>query len=44
MTVYLVVFCQKYRIYTVYKWFWPTLFVYFLDLVSMIAQAMLHAM
>ena len=25
MTVYLVISCPKYRIYTVYIWFWPTL-------------------
>jgi len=25
MTVYLVVFLPKYRVYTVYIWFWPTL-------------------
>jgi len=25
MTVYLVIFCRKYRTYTVYIWLWPTL-------------------
>jgi hypothetical protein len=28
MTVYLVIPCQKYRKYTVYIWFWPTLIIY----------------
>jgi hypothetical protein len=26
MTVYLVTPCQKFRIYTIYNWFWPTLY------------------
>jgi len=25
MTIYLVIALPKYRIYTAYKWFWPTL-------------------
>jgi hypothetical protein len=28
MTVYLVNFYQKYHIYTVYIWFWPTVYIY----------------
>ena len=28
MTVYLVIPCQKHRMYTVYKWFWPTLCIH----------------
>ena len=28
MTVYLVIFRQKYRIYTVFIWFWPTIQIF----------------